>query len=493
MSGDLLLRWSGRPFSRKLLSLLGLPTPQPLKRQQRADSSIPLIGQRILLGGARSSALLTSLQAQGASEVRDVELAGESSESRSALTVKDQPARWTTLIYDARSLTTIEGLRELYDFFHPRLSLMTHGGRIVLLGATWSQGQTPAAAAAQQGLVGFVKSLAKEQGRKGTTVNLLSLDAAVEAQLIGSLTFLLSPRAAFITAQCLTVSEIAGLEVQPTPSTPVPESPAPAVTNSATSDPSSAAPESSPLPELAQPLQNKVAIVTGAAQGIGAATARRLAQEGARVILIDLPGEREHLEDLARAMGGSALPLDITAGDAADQIISAAEGRIDILVHNAGITRDKTLSRMSEAQWTLSLSVNLESVVRITEKLLNAEVLPWGARVVLVSSIAGIAGNAGQTNYATAKAGLIGYTSALGAQLKTRGICCNAVAPGFIETRMTRALPFAIRQVGRRLSALNQGGSSSDVADAITFFSSPAAAGLYGNTLRVCGGHLLGA
>jgi 3-oxoacyl-[acyl-carrier protein] reductase len=148
---------------------------------------------------------------------------------------------------------------------------------------------------------------------------------------------------------------------------------------------------------------------------------------------------------------------------------------------------------MDESLWDLTLEVNLGSVVRVTESLLTAGVIADNGRIVLVSSIAGIAGNTGQTNYAASKAGVIGLTQSLGAKLAGDGIAVNAVAPGFIETRLTDAIPFGIREVGRRLSNLNQGGLPVDVAEAITFLSSPGAGGLHGNVLRVCGGNLLGA
>ena len=252
---------------------------------------------------------------------------------------------------------------------------------------------------------------------------------------------------------------------------------------------SSAAPSAAGV----QPLAGKTALVTGAARGIGEATARRLAEEGARVIVLDIPPETEMLEALASELDGLALPLDITDDAAAAHISDAAGGRLDVLVHNAGITRDKTLARMDEERWDLTIDVNLGSVVSITQALLDDGAIPDGGRIVLVSSIAGIAGNAGQTNYAASKSGIAGLTRHMGQQLAERDIAVNAVAPGFIETRLTHAIPFTIREVGRRFSNLNQGGLPVDVAEAITFLSSPGAGGLHGNVLRVCGGNLLGA
>jgi 3-oxoacyl-[acyl-carrier protein] reductase len=170
-----------------------------------------------------------------------------------------------------------------------------------------------------------------------------------------------------------------------------------------------------------------------------------------------------------------------------------AHGGVDIVVHNAGVTRDRTLGRMDEAAWDQALTINLAAVAATTEALLRRKVLRDGGRVVCLSSIAGIAGNVGQTNYAASKAGIIGLVRHLGASLAGRGIAVNAVAPGFIETRMTAAVPLFIREAGRRLSSLGQGGLPVDVAEVITFLSSPGAAALSGSVIRVCGGGFIGA
>jgi 3-oxoacyl-[acyl-carrier protein] reductase len=243
-------------------------------------------------------------------------------------------------------------------------------------------------------------------------------------------------------------------------------------------------------------LAGRIALVTGAARGIGAATARRLAEEGARVVCVDRPQGDGALEAAARALDGVALALDV-ADAAAPRQLSAFLGQhfggVDVLVHNAGITRDKTLANMRPEQWDAVSSVNLGAITAIDERLIGEALLRDEGRIVCLSSLSGIAGNFGQANYATSKAALIGYVAARAAGLAPRGICVNAVAPGFIETAMTGAMPFLRRELGRRMSSLSQGGMPEDVAELIAFLASPGASGVTGATIRICGQGWLGA
>jgi 3-oxoacyl-[acyl-carrier protein] reductase len=244
-----------------------------------------------------------------------------------------------------------------------------------------------------------------------------------------------------------------------------------------------------------QALAGKIALVTGAARGIGEASAHALAAEGAHVVCLDRPEDDTALSQVGSAISGSTLLCDVLADDAPQRIskyLIETHGGVDIVVHNAGITRDRTLARMDEQRWDQVIGINLSAILSINEALLSGA-LHDGGRVISLSSIGGIAGNMGQTNYGASKAGVIGMTKFLATQLAPRGITVNAVAPGFIETRMTAAMPMVVREVGRRLAALGQGGQPEDVAQAITFFAAPGAAGLTGNVLRVCGGALIGA
>jgi 3-oxoacyl-[acyl-carrier protein] reductase len=234
-----------------------------------------------------------------------------------------------------------------------------------------------------------------------------------------------------------------------------------------------------------------VAVITGAGRGIGAATARAYAREGATVIALDRPEDSELLKALCDEIGATPLLCDVTKPEAADQLRQATPGGIDILLHNAGITRDKTIKNMSTDEWDLALAVNLGAVVRISEQL--SDHVRDNGRILTLSSIAGIAGNVGQTNYSAAKAGLIGFVKHLGPKLAPRGITVNAVAPGFIETRLTQAIPIATREAARRLSNLSQGGQPEDIAEVLCFLASPNSQGLQGSVWRICGGGFIGA
>jgi 3-oxoacyl-[acyl-carrier protein] reductase len=317
-------------------------------------------------------------------------------------------------------------------------------------------------AAAQSALDGFVRSMAKEIGKKGATAQLLYVEKGAEARMEPALRFTLSPRSAFMTGQPLQIRKTLK--------------------------------EPSSVP-FVRPLAGKVALLTGAARGIGKATVRLLAAEGAHVVCLDRPQDDQLVSQVARDIGGSVLLADISDPDAAQKIVSelkARHGGVDIIVHNAGVTRDKTLARMKPQYWEQTLDINLVAVTRITRALLE-DGLRDNGRIICLSSVAGIAGNMGQTNYAASKAGLIGYVKQMAEPLAKRGITINAIAPGFIETRMTAAIPIAIREGGRRLSALGQGGAPQDIGEVITFLSTPGAYGMTGNLIRVCGGALIGA
>ena len=473
---DLLLDLGRSPRARQLVKALGLPIPLPqaLRRVKGPWGERPLEGALVVFASAPKGTLaprVAEALASGGAQVRVVDdahrapfVAAGEAYGRPLIAADASGAvdlRPAALVFDATGIDDVAALRALYDFFHPWAPRLARSGRVVVLGRT-PDGLTPGKAAAQTALDGFVRSLAKEIGRSGATANLLYVAAGAEERVDGALQFLLSPRAAFVDAQPLRINGVAhGTAHRP----------------------------------RARSLDGKVALVTGAARGIGAATARILAGEGARVVCLDRPADDAATSQLARDLHGAAILLDVAHPDAPAALapeLTARFGKVDVVVHNAGVTRDKTLARMSPEQWDQVAQINLTAVVRMTEALL-AGPMADGGRIVALSSIAGLAGNVGQTNYAASKAGVAGFVRALAPTVAERGITANAIAPGFIETRMTAAIPVAVREVARRMSALGQGGLPEDVGQAVTFLATPAAIGITGQVLRVCGGSLVGA
>ncbi len=425
---------------RTLARQLGLPRPVPLRRHRPDDPPV------------RGPVVLAPTQGQLLSAVRALltEAGAEPVEAH------PEPA---ALVYDATGITDVAGLRALHEFFAPLVRSVGSGGRVVLLGRPEGAGD-PESGVAQRALTGFVRSLGKEIGQ-GRTVQLVR--AAPDAALGSTLRFLLSGRSAYVSGQVIDVG-------------PAPE-------------------DATATTDAEPPLAGRSALVTGAAQGIGAAIAETLARDGARVICLDVPGQGEALSALANRIGGTALQLDITADDAAATIGRAAArvDGLDVLVHNAGVLRDRTLAKMSAAEWDTVLTVNLAAPYALTRRLYDDGVLNSGARVVCLSSLNGIAGAAGQTNYATSKAGVIGLVEAFAPELAGRDVTLNAVAPGFIETRMTASMPATVRAFGRRLNSLAQGGLPVDVAETVAWLAQPGSGGITGQVVRVCGQSLPGA
>jgi 3-oxoacyl-[acyl-carrier protein] reductase len=441
---------------RALVKRLGLPDPPRLRRHTPAD---PLVPGPVLLGAATGSRLVEPvgkiLTAAG------VELGDPAASTDPAGT----PLRYGALVYDATGITDSTGLRQLYDFFHPLARSVRPSGRVIVLGTPPAECGSPREATAQRALEGLTRSIGKEFGR-GVAAQLVYVtrdgDAGTVTSLESTLRFLLSGRSAYVSGQVIRVG--AGRA----------EAPA----------------------DWDRPLDGQVVLVTGAARGIGAALARVLARDGARVVALDIPAAGDELATVANEIGGTAVQLDLTAPDAPTRLaehLATRHGRVDVVVHNAGITRDRTLGRMDADRWDSVLDVNLSSQERINDVLLERDLIPAGGRIVSVSSIAGIAGNRGQTNYATSKAGVIGLVESLAPALRERGISVNAVAPGFIETRLTARIPLMLREAGRRMNSMSQGGLPVDVAETIGWLAWPASGAVSGNVVRVCGQSLLGA
>ena len=424
-----------------LAGALGLPKPIPLRRHQAGQPALPapvLASQ----GGGRLAASLARLEPQIGAVV------AEGSEGQT----------YGALVFDASDITTIEGARALYDTFHASIRSVAEQGRIVVVGRWPETCEGLEAQAIQRGLEGFVRSIAKE-AKRAISANLIYLADGAEDQVDTSLGFFLSGRSAYVSGQVVRVGGAAsGL---------------------------------SPLSNHA----GRRVLVTGASRGIGEAIARLFVAEGAEVIALDVPAAAEALDALAADSGVSTLALDITSSTAPQTVLedARARGGYDVVVHNAGITRDKTIARMSEAQWEAVMAVNLSAPLRLTEALIAGGGLRPNGRIIGVSSMSGIAGNMGQSNYAMSKAGLIGAVQHLAPRVAEAGLTMNAVAPGFIETSMTAAIPFAIREAGRRMNSMGQGGQPEDVAQTIAWLAHPASGGINGQTIRVCGQSLLGA
>ncbi len=239
-------------------------------------------------------------------------------------------------------------------------------------------------------------------------------------------------------------------------------------------------------------LQGEIVLVTGASRGIGAAIADTLAAQGAKVIgTATSDAGAIAISDRMAALGGVGKVLNVTDGAAVEALIdsiNAEFGTISILVNNAGITRDQLLMRMKDDDWSTILDTNLSSVFRTSKAVMRSMMKARKGRIINIASVIGVTGNAGQANYAAAKAGIIGFSKSIAKEVGSRGITVNVIAPGFIETDMTQALPEAQKELMMGQIALGRFGAPQDIADAVAFLASPAAAYITGQTLHVNGG-----
>ncbi|MDA3644654.1 3-oxoacyl-ACP reductase [Saccharopolyspora indica] len=439
-------QFTSSALGRQVVKRLGLPAPTPLRRHRPGD---PVVSGPVLLGGAprgRLGEAVAAIAKDVQAQVHDAPAEGE---------------RYAALVFDATGIRSSEQLRALHEFFGPTIRQTDRCGRVIVLGTPPETLIDPREATAQRALEGFVRTAGKEL-KRGATAQLVYVAEGAEGAAGSTLRFLLSAKSAYVSGQVVRIGQAEVPEV-----------------------------------DWEKPLRDKIALVTGASRGIGEAIAETLARDGAHVVCLDIPAQGGELAAVANRIGGSTLQLDITADDAPQRIAEHFAQRhdgLDVVVHNAGITRDKTIGRMTEQQWDSVLAVNLTSQERIDEVLLaDGSPLRPGGRIIGVSSMSGIAGNVGQGNYAASKAGVIGHVQSTAPIAAGRGATINAVAPGFIETRMTAAIPLFVREAGRRMNSMSQGGLPVDVAETIAWYANPASAGVNGNVVRVCGQSLLGA
>ena len=390
---DIYTQLANTPVGRVLTRQVGLPAPVPLRRDGDGDGD----AER----PARGSVLFAAAPG-GRLEAQIVQVLADAGAPLARLGTEDARHRYRqALIFDATGIVDTQGLQELQAFFSASIRALEPCGRVVVLGSPPADASAPSEAIAQRALEGFTRSLGKEL-RRGATAQLVYVAPGAEPGLASTLRFLLSPRSAYVSGQVVRVG----------PADPPAEL------------------------DWERPQQGRVALVTGASRGIGASIAATLARDGAHVVGIDLPALADDLQAVARTLGGSALALDITAADAPVRIaahLRDAHGGVDVVVHNAGITRDRTLGRMDAERWDGVIDgqpARAGADHRRADRRRRAKRASPGRAGRLRVVDQRHRGNAGQTNYATSKAGVIGMVDAYAPLLTARRATINAVAPG---------------------------------------------------------------
>ncbi|HIW29933.1 MAG TPA: 3-oxoacyl-ACP reductase [Candidatus Luteococcus avicola] len=447
----------------------GLADPPKLRRGREMPGGPVALG--VVADGVRVAEALADLAIATTEPLLDV-ADQRSTNADGRVQAPAYHARLGALVIDATGVRTIAQLEGLRAMLRPAMKGLARSGRVVLVADAADAVEGLEAKAVAQAIDGINRTVGKEL-RGGSTSNLLRLGTGVDSDdLRSALLFCLQGRSAFVDGQTIELSH------------------------------RKAGDELGEGYRNDQPLAGRVVVVTGSARGIGAAISRTMARDGAKVVCVDMPQTGDMLAKVANEIEGTALQLDITSEGAgraiADHVVArhGADERVWAIVHNAGITRDKMLANLDDAKWAQVLEVNLAAQMRMNEVLLDPSV-PGGlseqARIVGIASTSGVAGNKGQTNYAASKAGVMGLVRAMRDELSGRPVTVNAVAPGFIETDMTAAIPFVQREIFRRTNSLGQGGQPVDVAETIAWLCDPANGAVDGQVVRVCGQNLVGA
>lgn len=456
-------------------SLMKSVLPKSIELKRYNPNQATYFEGRVLIGACENAALLSDIMRNlkdarasvffpAAAKTAAAIVAAASEHGIKAVGIEcsaDMTDKFDAFVFDASGFADTADLNQLYYFFNPVMRKLNSNGRVIVLGRPHMKAATGEQAAAMRALEGFSRSVAKEIGKKSATAQAIYVETGAEKNLDAAFRFVISAKSAYVDGQVLTVRKAQDVA----------------------------------YPDWHKPLAGKVALVTGASRGIGESIARTLARDGATILGLDIPPAEGDLRRVMAEIGGETLLGDISSAEAPQQISDKLKemGGGDIIVHNAGITRDKTLANMPEHWWNMTIDINLSAEERINHVLFEQGTLNNGGRIICVSSMNGIAGQTGQTNYAASKAGVIGYVQYMADELMAKDITINAVAPGFIETAMTDAIPLMTREIGRRLNSLSQGGKPVDVAETIAFFANPAASGVSGNIVRVCGQSLVGA
>ncbi len=468
---DWLLKITG---ARETLDRLHIPplTPPELERDREPETRTPLEGSWTVVGRpegrlAKKAARACVRAGSGLVIPRGEDFSSYPSglDEAGGMPRKREIAVETVdiCVFDATDFSEPDETGRVFSFFNHWVGKIASSGRVLILADSPDPEKDPVLSAITGILKGFVRSFAREIGSRGITANLVLVPEteAAQACLEPLLRFLASRRSVFITGQAWELA--------------------------------ADAPPAEPV-RYVRALEDKVALVTGAARGMGAGIAGCLCREGARVVLVDRPESREQLRAAAAGVDGMPLVADVTwprAGAFLHGEVEKEFGKLDILVHNAGIHLDRNVADMTPEQWRSIIDVNLASAVRLTRGL--EPLIPDGGRIVGIASIAGLGGVAGETGYSGSKAGLAGYLAALAQNLKNRKIAVIPLAVGYINTSMTESLPRFHQEMGRRLTALLQGGEPDDIGNLVVFLAGPCGNALTGRTIRACGGMMLGA